>query len=285
MREADDVDVARAAWSRLGALNAARVDHVPMDVAVRYLEVASRQPLTNAYPIFALLIENACRRFSRTDSARSNISPLFEAAILGTELSLHASARARVAQKAGLDEVKDRVAGQTVIIDVGEREAALTAIREWLAANKPSYLKISDPYFTPADIDMIRLVREVQPSCRVMILTSRAVHKERQVAQPWDEAYVEAWRNHCDDEPPEVFIAIVGNRQGDGPIHDRWWISQGVGLEMGTSWNALGAGKVSTLRSMDPDEAFEKERLLDEFLVERKVERDGVKYNYVTASL
>lgn len=233
LKDLEDIDVSRAAWSRLGSLTSGRVDHVPMEIAVRYLDVASRLTLSRAYPIFALLIENVCRRSARSDSARSVISPLFEATVLGAELAIHASSRARDELRVGLESVRDRVSGLVTVIDIGERERGINVLRAWISANVSGYLKISDPYFTPADVELLRLVREEQPTCEISVLTSRAAHTERGVSQPWDEAYENAWRSSCDDLPPPTFVAIVGNRSGASPVHDRWWFSRGSGLDAG----------------------------------------------------
>jgi hypothetical protein len=284
--EMEDLDYSRAAWMRLGALTADRVDHVPMDTALRYVEVASRQPMSRSYPIFALLIENAVRRHAKTDAARSTISPLFEASLLGAELVIHASTHTKFEKRIGLEAVRQRAAGQQLTVSPGHRDAGVAFVRQWLEASAGDYLKICDPYFTPKDLEILRIVKSARPNCRISILTSQKAHLDGQVPQSWQAAYVEAWKRACDEIPPQTDVSIVGQLEtGGSPIHDRWWIGRGGGLEVGTSWSGIGTSSSTSIRIMDPSEAADKEAILDEFLVRMVREFEGKRYLYTTVAL
>ncbi len=66
---------------------------------------------------------------------------------------------------------------------------------------------------------------------------------------------------------------------GDLPIHDRWWITQGHGLRMGTSFNSLGGKRESEISILADHEIVQREQEIDEFLNFRKREHNGERLN------
>ena len=80
------------------------------------------------------------------------------------------------------------------------------------------------------------------------IITSRKQQEHDNVEQPWDAFYARYWKRQFSDQAlPETEIVIVGTRTGELPIHDRWWLSKGSGLRLGTSFNGLGVKQDSEL--------------------------------------
>jgi hypothetical protein len=259
-----------AAWMNLGALNAGRLDPVHFHFFRNYLKIASRLPISQAYPILAWIIQNGVKRLSKTDQAETHLLPLFDAIVLGAELagrivtkSLDRSRSVKTYANSNLNESK-----HTIIVTSGERDKVVEIIRNWLAGTVGDYLKISDPYFGIHDLEVLRLLRSIKPSCSVHILTSKKQQMNDSLATPWEDSYRMHWRlNISDQDPPNTEIVIVGT-QGNGasPIHDRWWITNNGGLIMGTSYNALGITKSSELRITSPFEAEQREREVDKFL-------------------
>ena len=83
--------------------------------------------------------------------------------------------------------------------------------------------------------------------CKVQILTSKQHHDNEHISSPGSE-YLEQWRRISDQEPPDTEIVIVGTESsGKSPIHDRWWLTKGGGLKVGTSFNSLGITQDSTV--------------------------------------
>lgn len=284
-KDLEDIDYSRAAWMRLKGLNAGRSDHVHVDTTLRYLDFASRQPFSKAYPIFAWLIENAVRRHEKTDVAREIISALFEASLMAAELTIFVAARATVGKAAEVEVARGRAEAEKIVVEPNARAAGVAVVERWLEEHLGDYIKICDPYFTPGDVDLLRIVRARKPGCRIMVLTSRKAHSKEESA-PIEDAYIAAWRNHTDEPLPHADIVIIGTRSsGDSPIHDRWFITAGAGLDLGTSWHSVGGKRITALRRMDADEAREKEKVLDRFLVDMAKEAGGERVVYSTVAL
>lgn len=280
------VDVARVAWQQLGALNSGRTSALPVSRTIGRLEYASAQPLTIAYPLYAWFIENAVRRLGRPEDMRQIVLPFFQACLLDAELAIRAAERSAVSSRRTFDllaEVSRRAEDGSLTIREGEREKAIEFVKQWLSTNLGKYLKISDPYFGPNDLEILKLVLSVRRDCEVIVLTSRANHA-RAVSAPWDDAYATAWVKISEEDPPPTRILIIGTRaSGKSPIHDRWWISEEAALEIGTSWNGIGKSG-TTLRPIPSDEARIKESYADDFITQSRREFDGdrITYNLIT---
>ncbi|MBI1879339.1 MAG: ATP-binding protein [Chloroflexi bacterium] len=145
------------------------------------------------------------------------------------------------------------------LFPAGSRNEAINALREWLRENAETYLKIHDPYFTAAELDILK---SVAPDIRVLILTSWKVQK----VSPGDVSVIEqrfkdAWKDISDLQPPETRIYILGDiEEGDSPMHQRYYITaKNRGIELGTSQSGLGL-KDSHIRILDSDEVSVIER-------------------------
>ena len=281
----DPENYSRAAWMNLGSLNAKRIQPVHADALLPYLDVAAKLPLHDAYPILAWMVQNNVVRLPRSDQARALLVPTFEATVLAAELGARLAARSSVHVRSTTSLVRTATANQTqIVVTPGEREAALQFIAEWLHG-VADYLKICDPFFGPEDLEVLKIVAAANPDCRVSILTSRK--RQDSVAQPWEESYRTHWRLHVSDiDPPDTDIVIAGREVGgDSPIHDRWWITNGAGLRLGTSFGSLGRGKSSEIAALTSVEADMREKEIDQYLVRKRREQDGVKLRYVSFTL
>ncbi|HVB86864.1 MAG TPA: hypothetical protein VNK23_09415, partial [Candidatus Dormibacteraeota bacterium] len=141
-----------------------------------------------------------------------------------------------------------------------------------------------DPYFGPDDLQVLQLVLRSAPHLKVAILTSR---KQQQMngAVDVEESYKKKWRSICDQQAPDTEIVVVGNSKGELPIHDRWWLTKGKGLRIGTSFNSLGAKKESEISGLTEAESRELELRVDEFIETRKREHNGEKLSVFVFSL
>lgn len=270
-------DLPQVAWTLVGALNANRAEPHKISRTLPYLKYASTLPLSKAYPIMAWVIENATKRVGHAAEAKTVVRGLFEATLLGCDLAARLSGRASKSF-IFLNE------GPKTVIHAGEREKALHHIREWLSNEVKEYLKITDPYFGPEELSILQSVLAYCPTVKVTILTSK-MHQERlKLAQPWESAYQKHWSLRVSDQkPPSTKIMILGLRgSGDAPIHDRWLISAGTGLRLGTSLNSLGISKDSDISRMDEREAREHEAEVDQFIVRNRDEYNGQLVSYTT---
>lgn len=281
-------DYPRASWLNLGRLNAGRIAHVHFDSMRKHIEVAAEFPLHESYPILAWVIENVIKRVSNTDQARTFVIPMFEATLIGAELARKIAVRSLSQLKQVKSSVfKSSSSSTNIIIQAGEREKAISILKDWFTKEVRDYLKICDPFFGIHDLEVLQILRPVNPQCKIFILTSKKQQDHDKLSQPWDEAFRTHWRVHISDQdPPDTEIAIVGNESsGDLPIHDRWWLTNGGGIRIGTSFNSLGITKSSEITILSSEEAEMREKEVDRYLKREKREYNKEKLHYILFTL
>jgi hypothetical protein len=142
-------------------------------------------------------------------------------------------------------------------------------------------LKICDPFFGPNDLELLQIIRAINPSCQIQILTSKKHQDNEKIYGNLEQEYENYWRfNISDQDPPETMIAVVGTKNsGVLPIHDRWWLTNGKGLRMGTSFNSLGH-RETEISLLSLQEASEREIEVDKYLkrAEREFKGDRLIY-------
>lgn len=222
-----------------------------------FARVAASLPFTEAYPILALVIGNAVARFSHTDQARTILRPMFEATLLASQIAARmADQNNRIALTAfaGVDSTAGAI--NPDLIKAGQRDLAVRRIEQWIAEKVGEYLTISDPFFGPGDLDVLRMILAIKPGTKVRVLTSLKHQKQEQVAEPYGHTYSQRWHSDfSSQDPPDTEIAVVGTKTGDSPIHDRWWLTAGGGLRMGTSFRSLGVEKDAELSELSAETA------------------------------
>jgi hypothetical protein len=282
-------DYAQATWMLLGSLNANRIGSLHINETLELGQIASNLPLGRSYPIYAWFIENAVKRHANTPDAANSIRPLFQAAITNAHLveQITLSATCRKRQLKRNFTVSTEIDSSVIEIKPGERDRAIAIIRDWFEREVKEHLIIVDEYFGPSDLEILLLLRSVNPRCRVEVLTSRKHNQD--VASPWEDTYRNYWRLHIsgDQDPPDSEIVIVGTKStGKSPIHDRRWLTTGGGLRIGTSFNSLGMTQRAEISRYSPEEATAMENTANQYLHQRKREDDlGEKLIYTIFTL
>jgi hypothetical protein len=278
----------RAAWMNLGGLNAGRVGAVHFKFVRHFIESAAEYALHEAYPILAWAIENTIRRVGRTSEARNYLIPMFEATLLGAELAGRIASRSLTQLK----QVKTNImktpgSSENIIIKAGERERAIKLIKNWFSQEVRDYLKICDPFFGIDDLEVLQILHSADLCCKVYVLTSKKHQDQNRLQPPWDEAFRTHWHVHISDQdPPDTEITIVGTKSsGDLPIHDRWWLTNGGGIRLGTSFNSLGINKSSEITVLSAEEAELLEKEVNQYLCREKIEHNGEKLLYTLFTL
>jgi hypothetical protein len=261
---AQQVEVARM---MLAALNSNRASAVHIDMTRQSIKQASHMNAQEAYVVLSWVIENAVRRYSDTDQANTILRPLFEAARLSAELAFRIAERIRSTSDSGILAARRADSSGGSLIRPGERERALLILREW-ASKATGFIKITDPYFGLPELELVKLIRGVNAGIPVFILTSRWQQQDTGVLQPWEDNYRQHWRmDLSDSDPGDVRIVVVGKgAAGKHPIHDRWWLTEGGGLRVGTSSNSLGVGKLSEVSTISADDAARIQPEVDRYL-------------------
>lgn len=141
-------------------------------------------------------------------------------------------------------------------------------IREWVSAQDDNRIQISDPYFGPDDLEVIKAIAEIASDKEIVVITSREQMNRKLKGISPEEAFRDAWDELCEGAPPQTEIVVVGfGPDGKHPIHDRWIVSGKSGLRLGTSPNSIGLIRISEISEMDARQTTEKiaaiERVLD----------------------
>jgi hypothetical protein len=279
-------DYAQAAWGLLGSLNAGRL--APLStVDVRSLvQLASDLPSSQSYPILAWAVENWVTKFATSDQAGPQLRPLYEATLLGAELAGRMASRSATQAQVATCYTVSPSDERSVVIRAGEREKAIGFLKEWFEGTVQDYLKICDYIFGPDDLEVLQLLQSVNPTCKVYVLTSKKRHHD--VRAPWEDTYRSHWRLKVSEQqdPPQTEVVVVGTEStGEPPIHDRYWLTRGAGIRVGTSFNSLGIGKQSEIGHLTEEEARTREADVNRYL--ERIERDhlGEKLVYTLFTL
>lgn len=284
--DAEFGQLAQAIWIMLGQLNANRIETRHMRSIREWVQLASAQPLRKAYPVFAWVIENVISRRAQAEEARRLVRELYEASILGCDLiSAVASRHYGTISPAKKEVLVDQPS--RLIIHAGERVKTLQFLRDWLEMHANDCLKICDPYFGLRDLELLTLVLAVAPALQVTILTSKKQQDDDGVKGEWQKTYIEYWHQHfSDQEPPPTEIGVIGiQRTGEFPVHDRWWLTTGAGIRLGTSFNGLGIGKDSEISALTAEEVVERNFETEQYLQRTKREHLGQKLSFTFFSL
>ncbi|HUY78628.1 MAG TPA: hypothetical protein VMV29_17790, partial [Ktedonobacterales bacterium] len=281
------------ALALLSSLNAGRVPTKHFEETRRFLWVASQSPLSDAYPIYAWILENAAVRFrfQRPNAAvDSSLRVLFEATVNATELAgkliAYTSQRALESARYSAYYTTDQAPSSETgirLIRTGEHEAAVEYIRAWLMAHAVDYLLLIDPYFSRQDLEWLNLMAEACPGLPVNILTGARAQHQEQLEGTLDELYQAHWRQAVSDQaPPPTQVTVVGiGKGGPAPFHDRWLLTHGAGLEVGGSFNGLGAKDLIQLTPVSAEDAARVEQMYQQYLLGRAWLSDGQRLYYM----
>ena len=273
-------DYSRAAWLKLGQLNAGRVSPVAAEQLLPLLQYAAAQAVSLAYPLFALFIENAVRHAHHQGSVRNYVFPLFEACLRASELALLAVRSA----DAELEMPPLKLTDSVRLIDAGEREKALAILRDWLRAQpENARIIVVDPYFRPQDVNLLALISECIEHPRITVLTG--IKSVEGLTAPYDEHYRAAWRRIREEPIPEITVVICWTRDTKRcPIHDRWWLTESGGVQVGTSAGGLGL-RISSIIELGQDDAHAILSKLKPYIRQERVNWDGERVVYSTFML
>ncbi|TCK94719.1 hypothetical protein [Paraburkholderia sp. BL9I2N2] len=253
-------ELSEIAIRSVSAMNAGR--QIPQQTREFMLlaDASKHYPFPFAYPVWLWIIESGLRKATQ-QSAQRTLPHMFECICNAAEVAVSLLSRSG-------GGVRTSLLGQGDTIGPGERGQLFSRIREWVAAQEDSKIRISDPYFGPDDLDVIRAIAEVAPEKEIVVLTSKEQMQKKVKGSSPEEAFRDAWDELCDGAPPQTEIIVVGfGPDGKHPIHDRWIVSSKSGLRLGTSPNSIGLVRISEISEMDARQTEEKiaaiERVLD----------------------
>jgi hypothetical protein len=257
-----------------------------MDEMRVHLTRAAAMPLEMAYPVVAWVIANVVRRFGDKTEGVQILRPLFEAALLGTQVVARTARRLSLQATVSTEVFGSPNSVAHMVVKPGDRAKALAYIEDWLSRSAAKYLKICDPFFGPDDLEVLKPVLEHRPNLRVVILTSLKNQTQEGVVGSIPDAYVMRWEGMSAQAPPDTEIVAIGTEVGhDLPIHDRWWITRGGGLRLGTSFKSLGIKKEAEISIIPADQAPALEAEMNRFVTRSVREYGGGRVRYESFTL
>jgi hypothetical protein len=245
----DDEQVVDVCRENLGSLNANRIPIKPVEDFLKLNRRAKGMRMVDAYWAWAWIAENAVRRRSLAPTEKL-CSKLFEAAARASEIG-----QALIGRIPTHSHLADFESGT---IHAGERDRFFSRIKDWAQEQDGQTILLSDPYFAPTDVDILKLMSEVAPHAQFRVLTSKEQIKKKQISEP-EDSFRDAWESISDVEPPTVEVGIVGyGSDGKHPIHDRWIVTKSAGLKIGSSVNSTGLSRTSDVSLMTTADSSSK---------------------------
>lgn len=88
------------------------------------------------------------------------------------------------------------------------------------------------------------------------------------------------------ESPPPIEIVVADvHPSAKSPLHDRWWITEGAALDLGTSLNAVGLSQDVEVLERDEIAAAGLEAQLDPYLTRSVRWLDGERISYTVISI
>lgn len=245
MTDQELTDVCR---DNLGRLEAGRIGVRAIEEFDALQRRASTMPIELASNIWHFIAENALRKRSR-DKHDNFATKLFDSTCKSSEIVCG------LIGKFFSGEQRNRTLDIGLVRN-GDRELFLERLREWAMLHDDEVIRISDPYFGPEDLEVVKTISLHAPNARFRILTSRE-HVRKKGLPDVAEAFEDSWRQLSDDSMPEIELAVVGiGSEGKHPIHDRWIVCNSGGLRLGTSAHSMGYMRTSEVSDMNSPESL-----------------------------
>jgi hypothetical protein len=247
----------KAAWRLLESFCSGKGYAQDDAVVGRWVRLSIDSEFDDAFKVAAWAIENTLSRTSQLHS--STLGDTFRGLLDSLELIRFVGDSLLLAEKRAEQTgfVSPALPAGLELFPGGSQAEATAFVRKWLTENARSYVRIHDPYFTDADLDLIKCI---SPDIRVDVLTLWRAQTGISVGdRAIRRRYQDAWNVISDQVPPETHIYVIGTSSGDGPIHDRYIITEGGGLSLGPSIEGLGR-KDTSVHILDADEAMRVER-------------------------
>lgn len=244
-------ELTEIACRSLSSLNAGR--QIPQSTKdfMQLIEVSKRYPFPLVFPVWLWVVESGLRKATQ-QMAQKVLPKMFECICSAGEVAVSLFANSG-------GGVRSSLFGHGDMVGPGSREQLFARLKAWAVLQPDRTIHISDPYFGPDDLEVIKAIAEVAPDKQIIVVTSREqVTKSVKGAMP-EEVFRESWDNLCEGDPPDTEIVVVGfGPEGKHPIHDRWIVSRTGGLRLGTSPNSIGLVRISEISDMDSAQADEK---------------------------
>lgn len=242
-------------------------------VVLRWLRSAMETDFEHARHVAAWCLQNMLWRTEPMQAAALTEAYIGLLDLLDLEWHIGATVLLAEARDRSLQHVNRSLPDGIAMFQAGSGQEALIHLRGWIEKANPAYMVVYDPYFTPAELGILK---HVSSDARVDILTSWHAQRLPAGDASVDQRFRNAWATISDPLPSQTRIHIIGTvSSGLGPMKQRFIIADGAGLELGTSISGLGA-KDASIRQLGPDEASAIENeFINPLLLGRRTEHQG----------
>ncbi|RZA24907.1 MAG: hypothetical protein EOP10_08490 [Proteobacteria bacterium] len=261
MSELDDTQLADLCYENLGALNIGRIHVRPLNEFQELMSRAGSMSIQGSYPVWGWLVENAIRkRGTAGPSPDGACQKLFEAACKASEITY--GLIGKISRPLTVEITS------ATVIKGGDRGLFFSRVTDWAKHQDGKVVYISDPYFSPRDLELVKRMAEAAPNAKFRILASKEnINFKLKISMP-DDAFLEAWQDIADIDPPYLEVVVIGfGPSGKHPIHDRWITTDASGLNLGSSINSIGVARISDVCPMPESEAFAKFSEIEKFFL------------------
>jgi len=276
----NEKEFSSAVWRALQSLNSGMMAAVDSDKCREMVERASENALDIAYPIYSWALTSLAISHSGEGARQSYLRDAFEGVLRAAKLYCNLTGVTGSLLIDPPDWEDLSMKNGPLIVNQGERLKATNFIEKWIRKRAEDYLIIADPYFDDTHLEILKYVLKSDNQMTVFVVTGGI--KKDLVGR-----LATAWRKICEQEPPKTEITIVydaADSRKHAPFHDRWLLSKGVGLNLGTSYNSLGKN-LSTIRQMSDRELRDINEKIEPYRKGRMREIEGKRLVYIKFEL
>ena len=231
---------ASAVWRALQSLNSGMLAGVNPERCREMIVRASESALDIAYPLYSWTLASLAMSHSGKGARRKYLREAFEGVLRGAKLFCNLTEV--TGSLLDIPDWKDlSMRKGALIVENGERKKALEFLEEWIRFKAEEFLIIADPYFGVRHLEILRNVLNADHEITVFVVTGYP-RKNPSIGEFAEDLNAE-WKKMCEQAPPKTEITVVydaGDPSKRAPFHDRWLLSKGVGLHLGTSYDSLG---------------------------------------------
>lgn len=268
------------AWKILAKLNASNYSFKNGENPSSFCWLVSGYTPEEAYPLYSMYIATLAMKTNNRKEAQSTIRPIFNVVLENVRLLSNLYDKNSIFSDGFEPAISE--ANQVMLDGDGSVEKALEFLGDWYRAGKTERLDIIDPYFVIQDLSFIADVVGKGSGIEIRILTSVSNVKNIEEAENTNikQLFIEYWKDTIQENivPDFTFIYIgLESKNGQMPIHDRWWLTDSSGVRLGTSVNGIGKSRLSEISILEEGQRANVEHKVMGYLEMKQKKCDGEK--------
>lgn len=261
------------------ALNSGKILPKKVPEVIKYLSLCNNLPLHETIFVYRYYLTNCAKiKTSKNNSYAEVNRDNFTQILKLIDLVQILSKQKRNKNKSISKYFNSEELFTQKMINYTSKEGALEYIREWLEEEMKEYVVIVDPYFSPEDIEILKIIKEINHKAIVTILSCSCDKSNTKELE-----YKAYWKKISDELPPytRIINCWIEEDTSFKLIHDRWIFTDNCGICLGTSLKSLGNNKESTINHLDTTKSKEDYSLyVKDYVEELKTELNNQRIYY-----